>query len=66
MAETQHPTPTLTFDDAIEVWRLHDEGWFPHRSAARFNVNQARINEILKEQKHVGSRAAADRGRDAA
>ncbi|TGU01276.1 hypothetical protein [Mesorhizobium sp. M5C.F.Ca.ET.164.01.1.1] len=50
---------SLTFTDAIEVWRLRASGWFQHQIAARFGVNPGRVNEVLKERKHVGSRDSA-------
>ncbi|BCH18860.1 hypothetical protein MesoLjLa_57110 [Mesorhizobium sp. L-2-11] len=66
MTEMQLQTKSLTYEDAIEVWRLHSQGWFQHRIAARFNVNPGRINEVLKEHKHRGSRVdAAEPGRAA-
>lgn len=52
-------TKPLSFDDAVEVWLLHRSGWFQHRIAAKFDVNQGRISEVLKERAHRGSREAA-------
>ena len=46
----------LTFDEAVEVWRLHKLGVVQHRIAARFGVNPGRVSEVLKERKHIGSR----------
>lgn len=63
---TTRPSPRLTFDDAVDVWKSHFGGEFQHRIAARFDVNPGRISEILKGTKHPGSREAAlDRGRAA-
>jgi hypothetical protein len=59
-------SPTLTFDDAVEVWLAHWTGQIQSRIAARFDVNQGRINEVLKERRHVGSRQAAASRRSAA
>ncbi|WP_245513511.1 MULTISPECIES: hypothetical protein [unclassified Mesorhizobium] len=42
------------------VWMLRRDGWHQHQIAARFGVNSARINDILKERKHVGSKDAPD------
>lgn len=50
---------SLTYSEAIEVWKLRAEGWFQHNIAAKFGVNPARVNDVLKERKHVGSRASA-------
>ncbi|WP_353640936.1 hypothetical protein [Mesorhizobium sp. WSM2239] len=61
MAMHHPPSKQLTFNDAVEVWLLHQAGWFQHRIAAKFDVNPARINEVLKERAHVGSHEAASR-----
>jgi predicted XRE-type DNA-binding protein len=61
MATPQPPSNHLTFNDAVEVWILHQAGWFQHRIAANFDVNPGRINDVLKERVHVGSREAAGR-----
>lgn len=49
----------VTFDEAVEVWRLHELGVAQHRIAARFGVNPGRVNDVLKERKHIGSRKKA-------
>lgn len=53
--------PNLTFNDAIEVWVLRRSGLSQHRIAAHFGVNPGRVNEVLKEHKHIGSRNEADK-----
>lgn len=50
---------SLTFNEAAEVWRLRAAGWFQHQIAAKFGVNPGRVNEVLKERKHPGSRTSA-------
>ncbi|MER9573325.1 hypothetical protein NKI77_29750 [Mesorhizobium opportunistum] len=50
----------LNFRDAVAVWSLRRVGWHQHQIAARFGVNSARINDILKGRKHVGSKDAPD------
>jgi hypothetical protein len=55
----RRPSPRLTFDDAIEVWKRHFLGESQHHVAQAFAVNQGRISEILKEHRHVGSRRVA-------
>lgn len=57
--------PSLTFEQAIEVWLLHWEGLYQHQIAARLFTNPGRINDVLKERKHIGSREAALSGRSA-
>jgi len=59
-------THRLSFDDAIEVWLRHWSGEHQHKIAAFFGVNQGRINEVLKERKHVGSQSVAASKRSAA
>ena len=49
----------LTFDDAVHVWLRHWGGEFQHRIAASYDVNPGRVNDIIKERKHFGSRAEA-------
>lgn len=50
---------TLTFNDAVEIWLRHWSGEFQNRIAASFDVNPGRVNEVLKERKHYGSREQA-------
>jgi hypothetical protein len=49
----------LTFDDAVYVWLRHRRGEFQHRIAASYDVNPGRVNDVIKERKHFGSRAEA-------
>ena len=62
-----HSTPSyrLTYDDAVQVWMLYWQGHFQNRIAAMFDTNPGRINEILKERRHVGSKADAMKRRAA-
>lgn len=50
---------SLDFDDAVIVWLKHWAGEFQHHIAAFFGVNQGRVNEVLREKRHVGSKQAA-------
>lgn len=59
MNDNDQPSYTLTFDDAVQIWLRHWAGEFQNRIAASFDVNPGRVNEVLKERKHVGSREAA-------
>ena len=54
-------TYRLTFDDAVDVWLRHWNGEFQHQIAAFYGVNQGRINDVLQERMHSGSRAAAEK-----
>jgi hypothetical protein len=58
-------TYRLTFDDAVDVWLRHWSGQYQHHIAAHYGVNAGRINEVLKEKKHLGSREAAEKKRKA-
>lgn len=61
MSNDNNPsTYKLTFEDAIQVWRRYRSGEYQHRIAASFDVNPGRVNEVLKERIHIGSRKAAD------
>lgn len=55
----RRPSPQLTFEDAVEVWKRHFLRESQHHIAQAFGVNQGRICEILKERRHVGSRLVA-------
>lgn len=59
MNDNAKPSYTLTFDDAVQIWLRHRNGEFQNRIAARFDVNPGRVNDVLKERKHIGSREAA-------
>ena len=55
----RRPSPRLRFDDAVEIWKRHLLGETQHHIAQAFGVNQGRVSEVLKERRHLGSRAAA-------
>lgn len=55
----RRPSPRLTFDDAVDVWKRHFLGQAQHHIAQGYGVNQGRICEILKERRHTGSRLVA-------
>ena len=61
---TRAPSYSLTFEDAVDIWRRFWRGEFQHRIAADYDVNPGRVNEVVKERRHVGSRqiAAASAG----
>lgn len=61
MNDNQKPSYRLTFDDAVEVWLRHWNGELQNRIAAEFDVNQGRVNEVLKERIHIGSKVAAQK-----
>jgi hypothetical protein len=56
------PTPKpyrLTREDAVNVWLLHWNGTYQHKIAAAYGVNPGRVNDVLKERAHYGSKADA-------
>ena len=55
------PSRKLTFDDAIRVWALREQGLLQSRIAAVLDTNQGRISEILTGKRHTGSEEAARR-----
>jgi hypothetical protein len=59
--ELNGPTYRLTFDDAVEIWILVWDGVYKHRIAAHYNVNVARIYDVLNERLHPGSRVTAEK-----
>jgi hypothetical protein len=58
-------TYTLTFDDAVDVWLRHWSGEFQHKIAQSYGVNQGRVNDVLKERLHPGSKQIAASKRSA-
>lgn len=58
-ANNNAPSYTLTSNDAVLIWLRHWSGEFQNRIAASFDVNPARVNEVLKGRKHLGSEDAA-------
>ena len=61
MALRRQPSYRLTFTDAVEVWRRYWAGEYQNRIAAFFDVNQGRVNEVIKGTRHPGSETAARR-----
>lgn len=58
--DTHKPKPyRLTFDDAVNVWLSYWHGTYQHHIAGLYGVNPGRVNDVLKERLHYGSKAAA-------
>lgn len=57
------PAHVLTFDEAVQVWQMHWDGWIQSRIAAHFDTNQGRVCEVLKGERQPGSREEAERRR---
>jgi hypothetical protein len=58
--DNAHPhKANLTFEEAVEVWPRYWNGEYQHLIAADYGVNPGRVNEVVKERKHIGSREVA-------
>ena len=57
--DLRKPSYRLTFEDAVNVWIRYWDGEFQNRIAADYDVNSARVSEVVKETLHPGSRAEA-------
>ena len=55
----REPTRRLSFEDAVEIWKRFWAGEYQHRIAAAFDVNPARVSEVIKGHKFPGSRDIA-------
>jgi hypothetical protein len=55
----------LTFDEAVDVWLRYWSGQFQHDIAADYGINPGRVNEVLKERVHIGSKQVAASKRSA-
>lgn len=58
-------TYASTFDDAVDVWSRSWSGEFQRKIAASYDVNQGRVNDVLKEKIHIGSKQVAASKRSA-
>lgn len=56
----------LSFDEAVRVWHMHWQGMIQSAIAQTYGTNQGRVNEVLKQRKHVGSKEVAMSERDKA
>jgi predicted XRE-type DNA-binding protein len=56
----------LTFNDAVDIWLRHWAGEYQHKIAASYSVNQGRVNDVLNERLHIGSKAVAAKKRPSA
>ena len=52
---------TLNLSQAISVWLLHWNGEKQHQIAAKLGTNALRVDAVLSERLHVGSRERARR-----
>jgi hypothetical protein len=50
----------LTREDATDVWVRYMRGEFQHSIAAVYGVNQGRVNDVLKERSHIGTKQFAE------
>ncbi|MEM8554778.1 MAG: hypothetical protein AAGF71_08115 [Pseudomonadota bacterium] len=49
----------LSFHQAVDVWLLHWRGEKSHEIAAKLATNPLRVDAVLNERQHVGSREKA-------
>jgi hypothetical protein len=49
----------LAYEDAVNIWLRYWHGEFQHNIAASYSVNPGRVNDVLKERAHDGSKASA-------
>jgi hypothetical protein len=59
-------TYRLTYDDAVDVWLRYWNGEYQYQIAASYPVNQGRINDVLKDRLHSGSKKTAEAKRPSA
>ncbi len=59
LSTARQPSYRLTYNDAVVIWGRYWAGEFQNRIAADFDVNPARVNEVIKGRRFPGSRAAA-------
>jgi hypothetical protein len=52
-------TYRLTHEDAVHVWLRYWHGEYQHHIAGSYGVNPGRVNDVLKERTHIGSKAEA-------
>lgn len=50
---------SLSFTQAIHVWIMHWKGEQESHIATRLGTNQLRVDAVLNERQHVGSRERA-------
>ena len=56
---------SFTFDEAVDVWLRSWSGQVQSEIAADYRINAGRVNEVLKEKKHIGSKQIAASKRSA-
>jgi len=52
-------TYRLTFNDAVDIWLRHWADEYQHMIAASYDVSQGRVNDVVNERVHIGSKAVA-------
>jgi len=59
MTDFRSPSHTLTFADAVDIWKRYIAKHFVQRIAAHFDCNVGRIYQVLRAELHVGSKEQA-------
>ena len=57
--DTPNKSYRLSRTDAVNVWIRYWHGEFQHHIAGSYMVNPGRVNDVLKERLHCGSKAEA-------
>lgn len=55
----------FTEDEAVDVWLRYWSGQVQSDIAADYRINAGRVNEVLTEKKHIGSKQVAASKRSA-
>lgn len=55
----------FTFDEAVDVWLRYWSGQVQSDIAADHRINAGRVNEVVTEKKHIGSKQVAASKRSA-
>ncbi len=57
--QNRNHSASLTFRDAVKIWKMLNAGIIQSKIAAHFDVNQGRISEIKKGIKFPSAKRAA-------
>ena len=57
--DPRRPSTRMDFETAVRIWHLHFEGHLNSRIAARLDIHQGRVSEVLTGKRFPGSREDA-------
>ena len=55
----RRPSTRMDFETVVRIWQLHFEGQLNSRIAARLDINQGRVSEVLTAKRFPLSRQDA-------